>query len=907
MKKSTRRGLRAILALALTLSFMLATLLPASAMVKKSSVDNSTIPFDATITTTRADWMKMALDEEREGVILMKNKNNALPMKAQKVNLLGYCAYSPIYSGAGSGQADTSVATSYEKALTDAGFEINPAIGKTAGYDPSQQNSGGAIATVAASLLASFNQNEPALSNFTGDASFENMKKYSDTAIVVIGRNAGEGQDLTYYDSKDGRRYLQLSVNEEAMLKKARETFDKVIVIINSANALEMKELGKIDVDAIVNVGIPGTNGLKVLPEILTGKTNPSGRLVDTWVYDNDANPSSANFGDQKASNAKGTHYVDYVEGIYNGYKYYETAAAEKAKITDPKTGKTFDFSKYNKVVAYPFGSGLSYTTFEQELKGGIPNNVKAADDFDVKVKVTNTGDVAGKEVVQLYVTVPYTSYDKKHNVEKAEVSLVGIAKTKKLAPGKSQTVKIHINMEDIASYDNTYKNADGKKGAYRLDKGEYKFSIRENSHKVIDSDTATLKEDYVFTGDNKRAGDDQQAYNEFDQAARGKYLSRKDGFANYAEAMNSVSDKIKDMSFQNDPNAYNAHYDDEVTTHYVKGVNYAKKGDLKYTDLKGVPYDDPKWDELVAQLTVEELQKLMYTGMYQTAEAESVGKPGTLDSDGPQGMISWAAKDGYSPVSYPAQSTIAMSWNSDLAYRYGQIIADELHYNDCTSWYAPAMDNHRNAYSGRNYEYYSEDAFLSGVMGANSTLGAREKGTIVFIKHFALNDQETHRGENLHTYANEQSIREIYLKPFEMSVKEGHANAVMGACNMIGDVFSNDYEPLMVQVLRNEWGFRGQVSADQCGWGIQYDLNDYFGFTQYWLKSDAFIRGGSDFWLDMKGLQGNDLLKAANATSDADIYYLQRSAKNILYTEANSYVVPSDASFLGLLIGSVI
>ena len=877
--KTRGRALRAVISVVMALAFALCSMLvPASALVKKSKVDNSTIPFDPKITTQNSDWKNFAVKVAEEGTVLLKNKNNTLPLAKGKINLLGYCAYNPIYGGAGSGMADSSNAYSIVQSLQDAGYELNPAIGKTAGYSAESKKSAGLISTVAAMALASFNQNEPDLSNFSGDASFDNMKKFSDTAVVVIGRNAGEGQDLTYYKSVDGRKYLQLSVNEEALLKKARATFKKVIVVLNTANALEMKELAATNPDAIVDAGIPGALAFKSLGKVLNGTVNPSGRLVDTWVYDNDANPSTANFGDQKASNAKGTNYVDYVEGIYNGYRFYETAAAEKAVIKDPKSGKTFDNRNYNSVVAYPFGTGGSYTTFEQELKGGIPKKLKATDKFDVKVKVKNTGKRAGKEVVQLYVSVPYTKYDKNHGVEKSAVQLVGIAKTKLLAPGKSQTVKVPVGVQQIASYDNTYQNANGKKGAYRLDAGKYTFSIRANSHVAYDSKESTLDKDYVYTGAN---------------------------FANYAEAMNSVSSEIKDMTFQNDPNAYNQHWDNVVPQkHYVEGVDYAKQGNLKYTDLKGVPYDDPKWDELVAQLTIPEMQKLTVTGMYQTRNADSVGKPGTLDSDGPQGMISYAAQSGVAPVSYPSESVLSMTFNPDLSYEFGQIVADELHFNGATSWYAPAMDNHRNAYSGRNYEYYSEDPMLGAIMGSKSVLGAREKGVIVFIKHFALNDQETHRGENLHTYANEQSIREIYLKPFEISVKEGHANAVMDACNMIGDVFSNDYEPLNDEVLRNEWGFRGQVSADQCGWGIQMYPGNYVGFTKYWLYSDAFIRGGSDFWLDIKDIQGNPF-KYPSASSDADIYYLQRAAKNILYTEANSYVIPSDASFMGLLIGS--
>ena len=511
--KTRGRALRAVISVVMALAFALCSMLvPASALVKKSKVDNSTIPFDPKITTQNSDWKNFAVKVAEEGTVLLKNKNNTLPLAKGKINLLGYCAYNPIYGGAGSGMADSSNAYSIVQSLQDAGYELNPAIGKTAGYSAESKKSAGLISTVAAMALASFNQNEPDLSNFSGDASFDNMKKFSDTAVVVIGRNAGEGQDLTYYKSVDGRKYLQLSVNEEALLKKARATFKKVIVVLNTANALEMKELAATNPDAIVDAGIPGALAFKSLGKVLNGTVNPSGRLVDTWVYDNDANPSTANFGDQKASNAKGTNYVDYVEGIYNGYRFYETAAAEKAVIKDPKSGKTFDYRNYNSVVAYPFGTGGSYTTFEQELKGGIPKKLKATDKFDVKVKVKNTGKRAGKEVVQLYVSVPYTKYDKNHGVEKSAVQLVGIAKTKLLAPGKSQTVKVSVDVQQIASYDNTYQNANGKKGAYRLDAGKYTFSIRANSHVAYDSKESTLDKDYVYTGANKRSSDDQQA-----------------------------------------------------------------------------------------------------------------------------------------------------------------------------------------------------------------------------------------------------------------------------------------------------------------------------------------------------------------------------------------------------------
>ena len=904
-KTMQRHTMRNILSVVMALVFGVCVLIPgtaffnrSSAAVKKGGRDNSTIPYDATITSNKAQWEGLASQEAAEGTVLMKNKNGALPIDTSngkvKVNLLGWCAYNPVYSGAGSGSIKDGARVDFIQSLTDNGFEVNPAT-KDSGIYQSEEK--GAIESSVGSLIASFEQHEPSLDKFTGATSFDNMKKYSDTAIVVLGRNAGEGVDLDTYKSVDGRRYLQLSVNEENLLKQARKTFKKLIVVMNTANALELKGMNEIDPDAIVSVGIPGAIGLSAFGKVLNGTINPSGRLVDTWAYDNDANPTSDTFGEHVATNTKGAYYIDYIENIYNGYKFYETAAADKAVIHSPKSGKTFDYRNYGSIVAYPFGYGLSYTTFEQELKGGIPKNLKAHDKFNVKVKVKNTGKKAGKQVAELYVSVPYTSYDKSHGVEKAAVSLVGYAKTKMLQPGKSQTLTIPVSVEKLASYDESYQNANGTKGAYRLDAGKYTFSLRSDSHHVLDTKDSQVKDNFVYTGKDKRESDDQQASNQFQDAKRGIYLSRKNGFANYADAVNSVKSDVKDTSYQDDPDGYSSKYDKEVTKHYVKGVDYEKPGNLKYSDLKGVPYDDPKWDELVSQLSIKELLRLVQSGLYKTVALPSVGKPMTLDLDGPLALSSeMSSATQLQGVGHTSIPVLASTWNNDIAHTYGAYIADEAHTMGVTSWYAPAMDNHRNAYSGRNYEYYSEDPVLSAGMGSNECLGAREKGLITYMKHFAFNDQENHRSENLHTYFNEQAGREIYLRPFEDAVKEGHANAAMGACNMIGDVFSNAFEPLMVQVLRNEWGFRGVVSTDQAAWGMQTGNAGKIGPTKYWLKTKAILRGGTDFWLDFQ----LGTIKTPSVTSDADIFFLQRAAKNMLYTDANAYVIPATTNITG-------
>lgn len=874
--------------LSLCLALILAFCLAEPALAK----DNSTMKFDPAITSNRESWLRTGDDIAGEGMVLLKNTGRTLPLaRGTKINLLGYCAYNPVYSGSGSGAVSGRSTVDFTTALKNAGFSVNPSVAESKIYDDD-------LVAQAENQISyssfSFHQREADPGKFTGEIALPRLKEYSDTAVVVLGRNAGEGSDLSSYNSVDGQRYLQLSKNEESLLNSARKTFRKLIVIINTGNALEMGGLAKYSPDAVVWCGTPGPYGLSALGKIIAGTVNPSGRLTDTWVYDNDANPSSETFAVNKASNALRTYYVDYIEGIYNGYRFYETASAEKAVIKTVRSGEIFDYRNYNSVVAYPFGYGLSYTTFDKKLSGGIPKNLKSDSKFDVKVKVKNTGKRAGKDVAQVYVTVPYTTYDKQHGVEKSAVSLVGFAKTKLLQPGESQTVKVPVDMQKIASYDTTVSDPNGKKGAYRLDAGDYIFSLRNDSHHVLDSKTANLKEDFVFNGANKRASDDQAAYNQFDQAARGKYLSRQNKFANYAEAVNSVSDKIKDMTYQNDPDSYGRQNDPKFFREYQKGADYDVPNGLKFSDMKGASYEDPRWNTLIKELSLTDLNNLVTSGLFHMVSLDSIGLPQTIETDGPQSWRSNHVKivSGQEPTPYPAIVLLASTWNKGLAYTFGANMADEGHSYGISGWYAPAMDSHRNAYAGRNFEYYSEDPVLTGDMAKNEVLAARRKGLITYIKHFALNEMENNRGVNLHTYSNEQAIREIYLFPFEDCIKEGHSNAVMGSCNMVGDVFSNAYEPLMTQVLRNEWGFNGLVSTD-------YNQSP----ARYWYYTRPILRAGTDFWLDYR-IGERKVLE--NPTS-ADIYYMQRAAKHILYTLATSdcletrvKYVPNTASLRG-------
>jgi len=540
--------------------------------------------------------------------------------------------------------------------------------------------------------------------------------------------------------------------------------------------------------------------------------------------------------------------------------------------------------------VAYPFGYGLSYTNFSQELLAA-PTTVDPNGTLTFQVKVTNTGAVAGKDAVQIYLSSPYTEYDMANGVEKAAMSLCAIAKTEEIAPGESTNITLTVNAEDIASYNSNYKNADGTIGAYMLDAGDYNFILGDNAHVAYDSIVATLDTDYFYSGENKRVSDDVQATNQFDDAARGEYLSRQNSFENYATAMASVTDVLTSTEWEDNGSEFYSEYDTEITDEYVEGVDYASGGNLTLNDMAGLDFEDEKWDELISQLTIEEMENLVAIATYQSPAIESIDKGATSDSDGPLGISSMFNSD-LNSVAYPCIPILSATFNVSLAQKFGELVSDQAHNKGVTGWYAPAMDTHRSAYSGRNFEYYSEDAWLGAAMGSACVSGARDRGMTVYIKHFALNDQDTNRDKMLHTYSNEQAIREIYLKPFEYSVKVGGANAIMTSMNYIGDVFAGGHLNLQQNVLRGEWGFRGKSLTDMDTVGE--------GF-----KVDACMRAGTDSWLTVIGITFDE------DVTNADIYYLQRAAKDILYAEANSKTYESvianwQAYFMVLYIGLV-
>ena len=743
-------GLGLVLALAITVNLILtgpmytmATLATGGGKVSEENVATAT---------------QLCENIADEGIVLLDN-DGTLPMaKNSKLNVFGWASTNPCYGGTGSGAlSDAYPTVTLLEGLKNAGFELNTELSDF-------YTSYRADRPVVGMFSQDWTLPEPEAAQYT-DEMMNNAKAFSDTAMVVITRVGGEGADLptdvsqvtydaghSYNDFEPGDHYLQLSKTEKDMIDLVCKNFDKVIVVYNGANAMELgwvKDYSQIK--SVVWCAGTGQSGFNALGSILCGDVNPSGRTIDTFVYDLTQTPTANNFGnfnytnmDEFKASSFGADtipaFVNYVEGIYVGYKFYETAAAE-------------GLIDYDKTVVYPFGRGLSYTTFTQTL-----NSVTEADGtITVDVTVTNTGSASGKEVVEVYYNPPYTN----GGIEKATANLIGFAKTSELAPGASEDVTVTFQAEDMASYD-TYG-----KGCYVLEKGDYVISINADSHTVLDSKTYTVDSDIVYDASNKRDSDVEVADNKFSFAEGNvTYLSRADGFANYAEATAAPADfelpaEAKATFYNNS----NWNPEDFNNADDVAPTTGAKNG-LKLKDMVGVDYNDAQWDTFLDQLTVADMDKLIALGGYQSAAVDSIGKVQAVDCDGPASINNNFTQQG--SIGFPSAVMIAATWNTDLAHDFGTSIGKMADDMGVSGWYAPAMNIHRSAFAGRNFEYYSEDGVLSGAMASNAIMGSQEQGVYAFMKHFALNDQETNRCGMLCTWSNEQAIREIYLKPFE-------------------------------------------------------------------------------------------------------------------------------------------
>ena len=853
--------------------------IPMSSMISLA-MGNGTITEE-----TSAEATELCEDLADEGIVLLKNEDNILPLtNTSNLNVFGWASTNPCYGGTGSGSlSDAYETTTLLGGLEEAGYTLNTELSDFyTAYRADRPEVG--------MWAQDWTLPEPTADSYT-DEMMQNAKDFSDTAMVVITRVGGEGADIPtdvskvtytdnsdqYKDFEDGEHYLQLSQTEKNMLDLVCSNFGNVIVVYNGANTME---LGFLDEYEQIKGAIwcPGTgqSGFVSLGKIVSGEVNPSAKTSDTFIYDLTAAPSYNNFGyfvydnmDEFASTSRnfGTgedeatipSFVNYTEGIYVGYRFYETAAAE-------------GLIDYSSTVQFPFGYGLSYTDFTQEMGDITVSDGQVS--FDVTV--TNNGSVAGKSVVEAYYNPPYVN----GGIEKASANLIDFAKTDVLEPGESQTVSFSFNEEDMASYDSTGN------GNYVLEAGDYIISINADSHTVLDSQTITVDEPIVYDENHARSTDATAATNQFTYALGDDvtYLSRADGFANYAEATAApvnftLSDENKAKFLNNsnyNPEDYNDASDEMPTTGAKNGLTLA--------DLRGADYDDAKWDELLDQLTVSDMDTMIALGGYQTSAASSVGKVMTVDCDGPASINNNFTGTG--SIGFPSAVMIANTWNKDMALTFGESIGKMADEMQVSGWYAPAMNTHRNAFAGRNFEYYSEDGVLAGKMAANAVIGAEKYGVYAYIKHFALNDQETNRTAMLCTWANEQSIREIYLKPFEIAVKEGGAKAVMSSFNYIGTQWAGGTYALQTTVLRDEWGFHGFV------------LTDYFGVYGY-MDSDMGIRGGTDCMLVAYDTETNHLTDTKSATS---IKAMRQACKNIMYTVVNSRAYEPENLTSGLM-----
>ena len=843
-----------------------------------------------TITTETSDEVTdLAQNIAREGIVLLENDANTLPVAAgTKLNVFGWASTNVILGGAGSGSLNDAYDTiSLLQSLKDAGLEYNEELSQF--YTDYK-----ADRPVVGMWDQDWTLPEPNVSLYT-DELIANAKSYSDTAMIVISRSGGEGADLpddmpavadgsfkdelgrTYYnghyddtlnegtDWDAGDHYLQLSNREEEMIDLVCSNFDKVILVYNGANAFELgfvKDYSQIK--SVIWAAGMGHVGMEAVGEIVAGEVNPSGKLIDTYVYDFDDTPWINNYGDYVYTNmdefkvdtdffgmqyTEKPSFVNYVEGIYVGYKFYETAAAE-------------GLINYDSVVQYPFGYGLSYTTFEQQM-GDI---TEADGQITFDVTVTNTGSVAGKDVVEVYYNPPYTN----GGIEKASANLIQFEKTSLLEPGASETLTVSFAVEDMASYD--YQNAK----AYVLEAGDYIISINSDSHNIIDSKTYSVASTVTYSGSNGRESDEVTATNAFDYAM-GNYtvLSRADGFANYKEATAAPTSfempAAAKAEFYNNSNYLTAEATAADEDANAAAVTTGAATSLTLADLRGLAKDDPKWDELLDSMTLDDMNALISLGGYQTNSVDSIGKVRTNDCDGPASINNNFT--GVGSLGFPVGVTIAATFNKDFAHQFGYYIGKMADEMDVSGWYAPAMNIHRTAFAGRNFEYYSEDGILSGIIASEACQGSWENGVYAYMKHFAMNDQEDNRCGMVCTWADEQTIREVYLKPFEACVKNTELLAVMSSFNYIGNRWAGGSSALLQTVLRDEWGFDGFV------------LTDYFGVYGY-MSADQAIRNGTDCMLVNYPTATNSVsFRDTNGAQQA----MRTATKNILYTVVNS------------------
>lgn len=849
-----------------------------------------------------------------EGFTLLKNRNNALPLKEDetKVSVFGKNSADMAIGGSGSGGSLGAKATTIFESLRENGFTYNKALVDF--YNDETKSGAGRDANppdLDKGNEVTLSEGETPLASYSGDL-WNSCKTFNDVAIIVITRIGGEGFDMPR--SADGTHFLQFSVNERDLIEKVKTLgFQKTVLVLNVATSFELKAAEEDDgIDAILWTGFAGGNGMAAFGEVLRGKTaagelfSPSGKTVDTFAADFTKNPTWENMGaalggdyyftttvdvrtGKEKQVKKKAYFVDYEEGIYVGYRYYETAYAEAQK-------GNYDFD-YGKEVVYPFGFGLSYTRFswellnEEELDGAVLGKNTS---LTFRVKVTNEGNYPGRDVVQLYVTPPYTD----GGIEKSAKILIGFAKTKLLPVGGEETLEITVDSPyAFASYD--YKDANKNDiFGYEVEQGAYAFSLSSDAHTPVKTVNATVQTDLYYENDPACAAK---------TTVKNLYTDNADASLNSDTELNSILSRA-DFEDTAPKRRTDAEKNRNGKEDWIKSIEEAesvtnrpaqntempvtgKNNGMMLIQLRGAEYDDEEWDRFLDQLTVSEMLSLVNQGAFRTGAITRLGVPPTTAADGPVGFCNFVSSNAvYDTCKYPCQSVIASTWNVERLYEMGVSVGNEGLVGDeregglpYTGWYAPGLNLHRTPFGGRNFEYYSEDAYLSGMLTAAIVKGAATKGVYVDMKHFALNEQETHRSSNgLLTWATEQSMREVYLKAFEIAIKESmkggvKALGVMSSFNRIGERWAGGDYRLLTTILREEWGFEGLVICD-------------FNTCAHMVNRDMHYAGG-DLNLEMIGVRVWD----ADAKNATDVTVLREACKNILYVVANSNAMRGD------------
>lgn len=843
-----------------------------------------------------ANAQEVNLKLAEEGFVLLKNENAALPMnKGARISVFSKNSVNLSYGGSGSGGFDTSNNKNLYESLNDAGFVTNPTLKSF--YESSQS---GPVRTANSSDLDNGDNQKIATAetpqNKYTDAVRNSYADYSDAALVVITRIGGEGFDLPRYqgDSEGAAspdsHYLELDQNEIDLLTAVTDgTFKRVVVVFNTPSSFEATFLKDSayaafadKIDAAVWIGFTGSNGITALGEILNGDVNPSGRLVDTWAADFTKNPSFVNFGtgclpDTTDKYDGGMYYsVDYEEGIYVGYRYYETR------------GETDGENWYNANVVYPFGYGLSYTTFDWTVGDASASEIELGTTITVPVTVKNTGSVAGKDVVQLYASAPYTL----GGIEKAHKVLVGFAKTKLLQPGESETVTVSFDPYSAASYDYRDANSNGFSG-YELEAGEYTLYVSRNAHKSEKAIALNLAADVQIGTDPTTDSEVVNRYTDSEDFLDSDWqldtmLSRADWEGTWPTPQTAQQHAGTDRLYEeirseehNNP----TDFDSEEYPWFGEEPTLTLRDLLPSAEAEGyepvVSYDDERWEELMMGCDEEEMIALINNGAYHTLAMESVGLPATIHGDGPSGFTCFMSKEQVNGTcQYVSEPVMASTWNIDLMTELGEAIGEEGTIGDkatgqpYSSIYAPGVNIHRSPFGGRCSEYFSEDPFISGMMGAAEVQGIQSRGVLPTVKHFVANEQETHRsiGGDL-SWLSEQALREIYLKPFEYTVKLGETRGIMTSFNRIGTRWTGGDYRLLTEVLRNEWGFNGLV------------ICDFNTIPQYMIPRMMFYAGGS---LDL-ATQQSAMWTDCDTSDAGDAIVLMRAVKDVMYALVNS------------------